>query len=129
MRSDERYVSITKVHPHKGINGWVFRWRARRALNRARRAPGNLFAELYRKKDTLYALTVWDNAPALKRFARTTAQAKTLLQFRDMSHGLTYGFLSDGVPSWPEAMALCDRHGTLFGRPDPAESQDAKSSD
>ncbi|MEO1549113.1 MAG: hypothetical protein AAFR93_01635 [Pseudomonadota bacterium] len=123
MRPDERFVSITGVRPHGHVNRWMFRWHSHRALARARQAPGNLFAELHRQDGMIFALTIWDNAPALYRFARSKARAKALLMFRANASGKSFGFLSESVPSWPDAISLCEAKGSFFGTLPPEPPQ------
>ena len=63
-------------------------------------------------------------------FLRSGARAhamKVTKQISDMSETKLYGYESDTMPTWEEALALWEEHGTYHGRKPTPKKADASS--
>ncbi|GLH79906.1 hypothetical protein SSBR45G_48150 [Bradyrhizobium sp. SSBR45G] len=104
------YVSVTGFRPHPGLARLArFWWRTWRAAQQARRAPGNLRAELRPAGGIYHTMTVWTDEASMRAYVRSGAHRRAMIGFRDLGGGRTLGFAADAEPSWEVAYARWQR--------------------
>ena len=107
----ERFVSITGLSLQGPGAQWRIRWNSRKALNRARRAHGNLFAEGRRTRTHFHILTVWESKAALRRHLQEPETRQAVQEFRGMGKLTAIGFVSESVPDWSAAIDMVVAEG------------------
>lgn len=117
------YVSVTGL---KVKSLWYFPMFLKHAIpsfQQAQRAAGNVFAETKAKNGIQHTLTVWEDKKSMMLFLRSGAHAqamKVTQQISDMSETKVYGYESDILPTWEEALKQWEEHGSYHGKkPDP----------
>lgn len=112
------YVSVTGL---KVKHFWLFPKFYRHALPsfmQAQSAPGNLFAETSSRNGIQHTLTVWEDRQSMLKFLRSGAHGQAMKitkEVSDLSQTKVYGYESDTMPTWDEALALWEEHGKLYG--------------
>lgn len=105
------YVSVTGLRLRRSWHMPAFFWHTARSVWQARRTPGNLRVGLRRIDGVYHTLTLWENAAAMRRFAYTGAHRRTIEVFPRIATGTTFGYESDTLPTWAEALEVLRRHG------------------
>lgn len=99
------YVSITGIT----LRGWWhlprFGWHAARSFAQARKAAGNLRAEVRRVGDVHHTLTVWTDREAMRAYLVAGPHLRAMRDFRAIGTGRTIGYWSEEPPGWDEALA------------------------
>lgn len=105
------YVSITGLR----VKAWRyvprFAWHAFRTMRQARRASGNLRAEVKTIDGVQHTLTVWESEADMRRFLYRGAHRVAIAAFPAIASGKTFGFETDRVPDWDEVHALWHKRG------------------
>ena len=98
------YISITGLKPRNfftTIRFWIFTIPAFKA---AQKSEGNLFC-VAKKIDTYYhTITAWKNRDMMMKYLTGKAHSKAMKNFSLIGTGSTYGYESDQIPSWEEAI-------------------------
>ena len=84
----------------------------------AEAADGNIQASTTYRNGIMHTLTVWQDRKSMTRYMVSGAHAKAMKVIKDISNpGGTkiYGYESETIPTWDEALALWDEHGKLHG--------------
>ena len=83
-----------------------FVWNTYRALRAARRAPGCIDVQIFRQGRLYFALSVWDDADAMKAYAHTDVHAYLMTRIRDYTDFFkNVSYTADAPPSAAEAEA------------------------
>ena len=103
MRS---YISITGLKP-KGVIGFFKFWRlAIPSFQQAQKAEGNTFCEVKRMNGFQCTLTAWESREAMLNYLRSGAHLVAMKSFSKIATGRTYGFESESIPTWEDAIQL-----------------------
>lgn len=109
------YISVTGLTPKGFFSGLVF-WRyAIPSKIQADRSPGALFVDVRTVDSYHHTLTVWENKKAMLAYMTSGAHKNAMKNFKSVGTGKVYGFESEAVPSWEEALALLWEHGRTVG--------------
>lgn len=102
------------------------------AARQAAEAEGNLFSEQRYIDGVLHTLTAWKDKQSMRRYMLSGAHAKAMKITQDvgnLEYGTkTYGYESESIPTWTEALKIWEDKGTLHGRPMPSKRSTAVSS-
>ena len=100
------YISITGIKPRNffsTIRFWFFTIPTFRA---AQKSEGNLFC-VAKKIDSYYhTITAWKNRDMMMKYLTGKAHSKAMKNFNLIGIGSTYGYESDQIPSWEEAIKI-----------------------
>jgi hypothetical protein len=113
------YVSVTGLQL-KGL--WYlpkFMKHAVQSTMQAQASQGNVSTRTNLRNGVRHTLTVWDNKTSMLRYMRAGAHAQAMRINNEISlPGKTkvYGYESDTIPTWDEAIALWEVHGTRHGK-------------
>ena len=113
----ELYVSITGLTVRKPWHIVSFFWHSMRSLRQARRAPGNLRAEVRKINGVYHTLTQWEDEKAMRRFLYSGAHKQAIKAFPSIATGGTFGFATDRVPHWDEVHELWRQRARTYGAP------------
>ena len=109
------YVSITGLRLKRFWHVARFYRHAIPSFRAARQTPGNLRAEVKSVGGVRHTLTVWENKAAMRAFLVTKPHLAAMRAFPDIASGKTYGFETENVPDWDEALRLWHAHGRSYG--------------
>jgi hypothetical protein len=105
------YVSITGLRVRPGIATLRFWWLTIPSMMQAKNAAGNISADARSVAGFQHTLSVWENEAAMRAFLVAGAHKKAMSASRSIGTGRTYGFVSDHVPDWTEALELWRQFG------------------
>lgn len=84
------------------------------SLIQARKAPGNLFADVRKVADVQHTLTVWEDRAAMRAYLMSGAHLQAIKAFRQIGSGRTCGYESDRQPGWDEALEYWHQYGREY---------------
>lgn len=64
-------------------------------------------------------MTVWEDKKCMRKYMVSGAHVqamKATKEIADLNNTKTYGYFSDHIPTWQEAIELWEEHGTLYGK-------------
>jgi hypothetical protein len=105
------YVSITGLRVRPGIPTLRFWWLTIPAMAQARKTAGNISADARSIGGFQHTLSVWENEASMRAFLVVGAHKKAMSASRSIGAGRTYGFISDHIPAWAEALQLWQKYG------------------
>jgi len=111
IMAETRYISITGLKLNSPWHWPRFMWHAMRSSAQARKAEGNLRAEVKQVGRMYCTLSVWENHRAMKRFLYQGAHGKAVRDFDNFATGTTYGYEAAETPDWDEAVRLLAEKG------------------
>lgn len=80
-------------------------------MTQAKKAGGNISADARSIDGFQHTLSVWENEAAMRTFLVASAHKKAMSASRSIGAGRTYGFVSDHIPDWTEALVLWQKYG------------------
>ena len=89
------------------------------ALKQAHEAEGNISASTDYVNGILHTLSVWKDRKSMTRYMAKGAHAQAMKaadEMGDPSDTKVYGYETDKIPTWDEALALWSEHGTRHGK-------------
>ena len=105
------YISLTQLKP-KGILSYFRFWvLAIPSFRQAQTAEGSLSVSAKRVNGSQCTITSWESREVMLQFMRSGAHLKAMKAFHKIATGRTYGYESDALPSWGEAMILLKEKG------------------
>lgn len=113
------YVSITGLTLKTNLYYPRFMYHAVPSSIQAQKAEGNLFVETKSIRGCHHTLTVWQDKAAMRKFMLSGAHIqamKVTKDIADLSNTKTYGYESDHMPTWDEAIEQWEEHATLYGK-------------
>ena len=125
------YVSITGLQVKSVWHFPRFGYYASQAMQQAQGASGNISANGNYMNGVHHTLSVWKDRQSMSRFMASGAHAKAMQISDEVSNpGSTkvYGYETDVIPTWQEAIALWDEHGKRHGKISPKETPSLSSS-
>ena len=100
------HVSITCLKI-KGFLGWLRFWAlSLRVLTFARNAKDIVFCDVKSKHGYKYTLTVWKNKESMLQFKNSEIHRKAMDLIPNIGQGSVFGYETNRVPSWDEALSL-----------------------
>lgn len=103
------YVSVTGLKL-KSLKYFALFWRhAIPSFKQAQQAPGNLFCETKRRGPYQHTLTVWEDRKSMKAYVASGAHLKAMVVFGQIADGKTFGWETDEMPDWSEALSRWDQ--------------------
>lgn len=105
------YISLTQLKPKGIISFFKFWVLAAPAFGQAQKSKGNLSVDAKRIKGYQCTITSWESREAMLDFLHSGAHQKAIQAFHKIATGRTYGFESDQLPTWSEAMVLLKEKG------------------
>ena len=86
-------------------------------MTQARSAVGNISAEGNYLDGVLHTLSVWEDRKSMSKFMASGAHSKAMKIMGEISldGAIVYGYESDEIPSWDEAVAIWKAKGIYHG--------------
>jgi len=110
-------VSVTGLQLRRWWYAPLFWRHAWLSLKQVERAEGIVFADARRVNGVHHTLTVWTDERALKQVLYRGPHRAAIRVFPRIADGKTCRYLSDGIPSWEEALAEWHRSGRSYAGP------------
>jgi hypothetical protein len=104
------YISITGLKSKNFLSKIKFWILAALAFRAAQKAEGNLFCEVKSANGYQHTITAWKNRNFMMKYLMCKPHAKAMKNFRSIATGSTYGYESDQIPSWNEALELWQKN-------------------
>ena len=108
------YVSVTGLTLRRPWHVFRFYSYAIPAFRQAQASKGNLKAEVRSVGRVRHTLTVWESRADMMDFVHSGVHAKALAAFPGFATGRIYGYESDHMPDWEEALQQWQAHGTEY---------------
>jgi len=101
----------------------------------AKSAPGNVFTATITRRGVQHTLTVWEDRASMLSYLRSSRPSRqeargwnVTRRICDMNETKVYGYESDSIPTWEEALTKWEEYGTYHGRkPEPRKNAVKKS--
>lgn len=100
------YISITGLKTLNFLSEVKFWWYAIPSFRAAQKASGNVFCEKKIVGNYKHTLTAWKSKNDMLEYIHNKVHAKAMINFRTIVTGSTFGFESEKIPSWDEAINL-----------------------
>lgn len=113
------YVSVTGLRLRSAWHAPRFWWHAIRSMRQAQQAPGNLLAQTRTIDGVHHTLSVWTGPASMRRYLQSGSHGNAMRAFDDIATGSTFGYLTDRMPDWTEALQRWKAEGRQKGRPAP----------
>ena len=113
------YVSVTGLEVKSIFYFPLFARHAAPSKMQADAAEGNVSSQTTARGYVQHTLTVWKDKKSMLRYLISGAHLQAMNAADSMSRpGGTkvYGYYSDTIPTWDEALALWEEHGTRHGK-------------
>ncbi len=110
------YISITGLKLKTSFKIFLFLRHAIPSFMQSKKSTGNISSDTKTKDGIRYTLSVWDSKEAMLAFKNSGAHKMAMKAFPRIATGKTFGYESDTVPDWDEAMALLEEKGIFYGR-------------
>lgn len=105
------YVSVTGLKP-KGFMGWIRFWVLTIPASRhARNAEGVLLCAFTSRHHVQHTLTVWQSKDHMLAYRSSPSHVRAMQHFSKIGSGKVYGYETNAMPDWDEALAAWDQHG------------------
>ncbi|MXO72246.1 hypothetical protein [Alteraurantiacibacter buctensis] len=108
------YVSITGLKVRSLLLLPLFFRHAVPSLTQARKAPGNLFADVRRVAGVQHTLSVWQDRAAMRAYLTSGAHLQAIGAFRQIGSGRICGYEADRQPTWEEALDYWHQYGREY---------------
>ena len=125
------YVSVTGLKVKSIWHHPQFWLHAVPSAIQAQSAPGIVEARTTARNGIQHTLTVWEDRKHMLRYLREGAHLKAMkvtAQVSDPAGTKVYGYESDTIPTWEEALALWEVHGTRHGKLVPTLTSSSQAS-
>ena len=100
------YISITGLKPKNFLSKIKFWMLAIPSFRAAQKADGNLFCEVKEVNGYKHTLTAWKDRNYMMGYINGITHSKAMKEFSSIATGSTYGFESNEIPSWEDALDL-----------------------
>lgn len=108
------YISVTGLRLKKRWFFLQFIWHAVRSRHQAVRSKGVLHVAVTSRQGTQHTLTAWDSKDSMEAFKYSGAHKQAIKVFRQFFEGKTYGYDSDSIPDWDEALLVLEEKGKTY---------------
>jgi hypothetical protein len=113
------YVSVTGLTIKSFLYYPKFMYYAIPSSMQAQNADGNVLTRTTSVNGVQHTLTVWEDKMAMRKFMVAGAHRKAMAitsEVADLEKTKVYGYESDTIPTWDEAIEIWEKHGKLHGR-------------
>ena len=108
------YVSVTGITP-KGLIGWIRFWALTvPASKNAQKAEGILLCEFNSHNHFQHTLTVWKAKKQMLAYVSSPAHLRAMKSISKIGSGKVYGYETDAMPSWQDALVEWDKNGREY---------------
>ena len=108
------YVSVTGIKP-KGLIGWIRFWVLTiPASKAAQKAEGVLLCEFNSQNHFQHTLTVWKSKKQMLTYKSSPAHLRAMKNFSKIGSGKVYGYETDAMPSWDDALSEWEINGRVI---------------
>ena len=98
------YISITGIK-YKGLFQDLRFWiNTIPSFIDAKKANGNIFCDQKKIEDYHHTLTAWKDKTYMLNYIKGKAHSKAMKNFKLIGTGSTFGYESDQIPNWDEAL-------------------------
>ena len=114
------YISITGMQLRSALHFPKFAYYTVPAMGQAKGAQGNVSADGKISLDgTVNTLSVWEDRKSMSRYMASGAHAKAMKIVSTIATdgASVYGYESDTIPTWAEALAILAEKGVRHGVP------------
>ena len=111
------YISITGMRLKSIWHFPRFVSYSKPSMTQAKAAAGNISADGNYVDGVLHTLSVWEDRKSMTRFMASGAHAKAMKVISDIAldGAVVYGYESDEIPTWEEAVAIWKENGIYHG--------------
>jgi hypothetical protein len=113
------YVSVTGLTLKSFLYYPKFMYYAGPSSMQAQNADGNVLTRTTSVNGVQHTLTVWEDKMAMRKFMVAGAHRKAMAitsEVAVLEKTKVYGYESDTIPTWDEAIEIWEKHGKLHGR-------------
>ena len=105
------YISVTGLKP-RGLMGWLRFWVLTIPASRhAQNAEGVLLCAFTSRHHFQHTLTVWQSKEHMLAYRSSSSHVRAMKSFSKIGSGKVYGYETDAMPDWEDALAAWDEHG------------------
>lgn len=122
------YVSITGLKLKSFFSYFTFARYAGACYAEAMSTEGNVLTETRTIAGYQHTLTAWESRSAMMKFFVSTPHRNAVKVFPSIATGKTYGYWTDNIPSWDEAVEIWKLHGREYGVHRHAKSKEETTS-
>eukprot|EP00980_Cylindrotheca_fusiformis_P011342 scaffold2619_cov129-Cylindrotheca_fusiformis.AAC.20 len=112
------FISITGLTLKSNLYYPKFMAYAIPCVIEAKKSDGNVSTKTKTRNGVHHTLTVWENKMAMRKFMVAGAHRKAMAitaAVADLDKTKVYGYESDTIPDWDEAIQIWETHGKLHG--------------
>lgn len=109
------YVSITGLRLKSFLYYFSFARHAGPCFSEAKGTPGNVLTDARLVNGVQHTLTAWESRDAMMAFKLSEPHKKAMRAFPSIATGKTYGYWTDEVPDWDQALRIWEDHGKEYG--------------
>eukprot|EP00980_Cylindrotheca_fusiformis_P024736 scaffold12369_cov97-Cylindrotheca_fusiformis.AAC.2 len=123
------YVSVTGLILKSSWYYPKFMYYAVPSTMQAQKAEGNVSTRVTAVNGVQHTLTVWENKKAMRKYMLSGAHRKAMAvsgDVADLESIKVYGYESDTIPSWDEALGMWAKHGKVHGKASATRKLEAK---
>ena len=107
------YASVTGLKP-KGLIGWIKFWALTIPASKdAQKAEGILHCAFNSRNGYQHTLTVWKSKKYMLGYLRSPSHLNAMKNFSKIGEGKVYGYETDSIPSWEDALTEWDKNGLM----------------
>jgi hypothetical protein len=113
------YISITGLRVKSIWHFPQFAYHASQSMKQAQQANGNVSARGNYKHGVHHTLSIWKDRKSMARYMASGAHAQAMKMANALSatNGIqVYGYESDTIPSWEQALDLWKERGMRHGK-------------
>ena len=121
--SGKYYVSITGLRLKSIWCYFSFTQHAIPCYTEAMSTEGNVLTDTKKVDGVHHTLTAWESRDAMMKFFVSEPHRAAMKAFPKIATGKTYGYWTDEVPNWDEALRIWDAEGKMYGKNDPTQPQ------
>jgi hypothetical protein len=108
------YVSITGLRLKSVWHYLTFVRHAMPCYQEAQSTPGNVFTGAKLVDGVQHTLTGWESKKAMIHFKVSAPHRQAMAVFPTIATGKTYGYWTDEMPNWDEALSIWHEHGVEY---------------
>ena len=104
------YIAINGLKPKNFFSKLRFWFLAIPSFRAAQKAEGNIFCETKAFNGYQHTLTAWKDRKLMVKYLNGAEHSKAMRNFRAIATGSTYGYESEHIPNWDEALDLWNKN-------------------